>query len=213
MTVALLDTSVLWPSLQRDFLLSLAIEGLYRPVWSEAIIAELEFHEAAKLRKRGIASSDADSRAAHLVDRMRCAFGDAIVAGWERLEGSYGLPDPNDEHVVAAAQVAGAGAIVTANLKDFPSSHLPDGLTAISAAQFAYETVATSPIQAVTAISRIASRSGRAGPRLTENDILDILQKRYQMGEAMAAIRAHFRDYAEERSSPIHRTSPTQSPT
>ena len=64
MFTATLDTSVLWPSLQRDFLLSLAVEGAYRPTWSSAILDELEFHEEAKLVKRGIPIAEAASRAA-----------------------------------------------------------------------------------------------------------------------------------------------------
>jgi len=65
---ALLDTCVLWPSLQRDFLLSLAIEGMYRPVWSAAILDELEYHEAIKLITRGEEAGEANRRARRLVE-------------------------------------------------------------------------------------------------------------------------------------------------
>lgn len=190
MFIALLDTSVLWPSLQRDFLLSLAIERVYRPVWSEAILAELEYHEALKLQKRGAEKTDAEARAARLVDQMRTVFEDAMVTGWEPLEGSYSLPDPDDEHVVAAAQIAGAGVIVTANLKDFPSKLLPDGIEAIPVTDFARDAVGLSPTRSLAAITQIASRSGRAGPPLTEREIVQVLEERYGMTESMALVRA-----------------------
>jgi hypothetical protein len=122
---ALLDTCVLWPSLQRDFLLSLAVEGIYRPVWSSAILEELEDSETAKWITRGEEEGEAARRAHHLIEQMRGAFDDAEVEGWEGLEGTYGLPDPDDEHVVAAAVVAGAGAIVTHNVKHFPQASCP----------------------------------------------------------------------------------------
>ena len=190
MFIALLDTSALWPSLQRDFLLSLAIEHVYRPVWSETILAELEYHEALKLQKRGAEATDAETRAVRLVGQMRTVFSDAMVTGWEPLEGSYGLPDPDDEHVVAAAQIAGAGVIVTANLKDFPSKLLPDGIDAVPVAEFTRDAVSLSPTRSLAAITQIASRSGRTGPQLTELDIIDILESRYGMVEAMAIVRA-----------------------
>ena len=190
MFIALLDTSVLWPSLQRDFLLSLAIERVYRPVWSETILSELEYHEALKLQKRGAETTDAEARAVRLVGQMRTVFSDAMVTGWEPLKGSYGLPDPDDEHVVAAAQIAGAGVIVTANLKDFPSKLLPDGIDAVPVAEFTRDAVSLSPTRSLAAITQIASRSGRTGPQLTELDIIDILESRYGMVEAMAIVRA-----------------------
>jgi len=47
-----------------------------------------------------------------------------VVSGHEPLIEDIRLPDPNDRHVVAAAIRAGAGAIVTMNLKDFPADAL-----------------------------------------------------------------------------------------
>ena len=74
---AFLDTSVLWPSRQRDFLLSLAVEGLYRPLWSRAILDELSRHEQAKLIRGGIDEETASAKAVRLLDQMQHAFPDA----------------------------------------------------------------------------------------------------------------------------------------
>lgn len=191
MFTALLDTCVLWPSLQRDFLLSLAIEGIYRPVWNTVILEELAYEETVKLIRRGSTEGEAEDRARHLIDQMRAAFDDAEVNGWEDLEGTYGLPDPDDEHVVAAAVVAGAGAIVSNNVRHFPRVKLPTGVEVVSPADFAVNMVAVDPVAALTAVTAIANRSGRNGPRLTEDQILDRLAKTYQMTRAVEIVRGH----------------------
>jgi len=185
MFTATLDTSVLWPSLQRDFLLSLAIEGTYRPTWSSAILDELQFHEEAKLVKRGMPVAEAARRAATLIAAMRREFADAEVDGWQPLEGTFGLPDPDDEHVLAAAVIAGAGAIVTENLKDFPADRIPPGIQVPSAREFAKNTVALNPRLALAAVHEIASRSGRYGATLAVGEILETLRDRYGMIEAV----------------------------
>lgn len=185
MFTAALDTSVLWPSLQRDFLLSLAIEGAFRPTWSSVILDELQFHEEAKLVRRGTSRAEAAERASTLVAAMRREFADAEVNGWESLEGTFGLPDPDDEHVVAAAVIAGAGAIVTQNLKDFPADRIPPSIQVLSAREFARNTVALNPQYALAAVQEIARRSGRHGEKLTVDAILDVLRDRYGMIEAV----------------------------
>lgn len=185
---ALLDTSVLWPSLQRDFLLSLAVEGLYRPLWSTAILAELESHEARKLVNRGEQLSDATIRAQRLVAEMATAFDDALVENWEPLDGGFGLPDPDDEHVVAAALVGGAEVIVTDNLKDFPPERIPEPIKVISAAEFAADTVAVSPDISQRALRVMSARF--FNPPRTVDQILDLLVARYGMDEAASLIRS-----------------------
>ncbi|HLR28187.1 MAG TPA: PIN domain-containing protein [Ruania sp.] len=181
MFAAVLDTSVLWPSLQRDFLLSLAAEGAYRPLWSEAILDELVYHEAQKLTGRGWKGSEADAAAQRLIDRMSQAFDDALVADWQALQGSYDLPDPDDEHVLAAAVIGGAEVIVTDNLKDFPVSRLPEPVRAVAARDFVYDTVRQHLTLACRAVLAICERSGRHGQRLYAAGLLTILGERYQM--------------------------------
>jgi len=187
MFTALLDTCVLWPSLQRDFLLSMAAEGLYRPIWSQAILDELVRGETEKRIRRGGEAEQARRAAQRLVTQMAWAFDDACVTGWEPLEGSYGLPDPADEHVAAAAVVGGAGVIVSDNIKDLPLGKLPDGLSVISAAEFAANTVSVSPSSARTALTKISARY--ENPPRSVDDLLDLLVKRYGMASAVEMIR------------------------
>jgi PIN domain len=189
MFAALLDTCVLWPSLQRDFLLSLAVEGMYRPLWSAAILAELAEHEARKLVRRGAEQVQAAARTQHLLEQLRSRFDDAEVQGWEGLEGTYRLPDPDDEHVVAAAVVGGAGAIVTHNTADFPADRMPVGLKVLEPAVFAYDTVALDPASALRAVEQIAARSGRHGRPWTPADALDLLAARYSLDDAVNVVR------------------------
>ena len=190
MFTASLDTCVLWPSKQRDFLLSLAVEAMYRPTWSSVTLEELEYREAEKLRERfGLSETEADRRARRLIERMRSAFSDAEITDFERLEGTYGLPDPNDEHIVAAAEVAGAGVIVTDNIKDFPRDKVPARLQILRPAEFAENTVSVDPIRARAAVQAIIARTGAMGPRLVEDDFLDILSLRYNMTAAVDLIR------------------------
>ena len=189
MFAAILDTCVLWPSLQRDFLLSMAVEGLYRPLWSEAILAELHEHEIEKLVDRGMDHSLATLRASHLIDQMRTHFDDALVTGWEPLEGTYGLNDPDDEHVVAAAVVGGAGLIVTDNLRDIAPDRVPSQVQVVTAAQFAADTVDVDPLRAVAALRQISGRS--ANPSRSVNDLVALLASRYGMDEAAEILQAH----------------------
>jgi len=183
---AVLDTSVLWPSTQRDFLLSLAVENLYRPLWSSAILEELRYTNLRKQLTRSVPAATAERHSARLIEQMRTAFDDAEVSNWEPYEGTFGLPDFADEHVMAAALAGGAGAIVTENLKHFPAECLPRGIQVLPARGFAADAVAVHPERALRAVSTMSAR--RRCPPESVDDLLLVLLERYGMTEAVALL-------------------------
>ena len=122
---ALLDANVLYPAGLRDFLLRLADQYLYAPLWSADIHAEWI---GSVLADRPDLTADVLERTRAVMDRH---FPDAVVTGYSARAAGLDLPDADDLHVLAAAIEGGADLIVTRNLRDFPADRLaPHGLTA-----------------------------------------------------------------------------------
>jgi len=115
---ALYDANVLYPAPLRDFLINLALTGIYRARWSAGIHDEW---------KRNLLLNRPDLTPEH-VDRtsslMDAAVPDALVTDYGSLVEGLDLPDEDDRHVLAAAIKCNASVIVTFNLKDFPKSVL-----------------------------------------------------------------------------------------
>jgi PIN domain len=111
--VALLDTDVLYPARLRDVLLSVAEAGLYRVIWTEAILSEMV---SSVLADRPDLTVD---QLRSVVRHMTVAFPGAMVTGYERLTDAM-TNDPSDRHVLAACVRGRADVPVTRNTKHFP---------------------------------------------------------------------------------------------
>jgi len=116
---AVLDACVLVPVSLCDTLLRLAEEpAMYRPLWSEQIMAEMA--KALKTKHHRTAAE-----IVHRRQQMNAAFPEAMVTvPAELLRAVECIPDEGDRHVLAAAIMARANAIVTQNTKHFPKDCL-----------------------------------------------------------------------------------------
>ena len=76
---------------------------MYRAVWSEAVLDELEDTLLYLFDRAGRDSQESRSAVFRLRRQMTTAFPDATVTGWEPLEDAHELLDPVDRHVLAAA--------------------------------------------------------------------------------------------------------------
>ncbi len=159
-----LDANVIVPMVATDVLLRLAERELYRPVWSHRILAEAQC-TVLKLHP------DLDeTRIARRFAAMNVAFEDALVDGSEHLETSIVLPDPDDRHVVARAVAAGADAIITNNVADFPATAIaPFNLEIIRLDDFLLDLIDHVPEEVVVVIRELARDA--AHPPLTSSEV------------------------------------------
>jgi len=119
------DANVLYPAPLRDLLIRIAMSGLVRARWTDAIHEEWIRN---LLRNRPDLSLKQLKRTRELMDR---AVPDCLVVGYEELIDELTLPDPGDRHVLAAAIRANATVILTHNARDFPKRVLtPHGMLA-----------------------------------------------------------------------------------
>ncbi len=117
---AFFDANVLYPSGLRNFLMHLALTGIFRAHWSAEVHDEWIRN---LLKNRPDITRDKLERTRRLMDQ---AAPDALVTGYESLIDSLELPDRDDRHVLAAAIRCGASVIVTLSLSDFPNAALAE---------------------------------------------------------------------------------------
>lgn len=179
---AVLDTCALVPGLQRDFLLQLAAEEAYAPLWGSGILFELDYVLERLDAKRGREGST--ERRAHLFAQMRRAFPGAEINAPKDRAYDYGLDDPDDGHVVHAAILGKADAIVTDDKRAGfrTSAALTEAaIDIVYPHQFAANTVSAHPEAGLRALAAMAVRM--TTPPRTPHEVLAELQDRYGMEE------------------------------
>lgn len=129
--VTVYDACVLYPFHLRNIIVQAAVDRLVAARWTDRIHDEWTRNLVAN------ASTTPAERLQATRELMDAALPGALVSGYEAHIESVTLPDPDDRHVIAAAIAAGASAIVTWNLRDFPAAELRNhGLKARSPDRF-----------------------------------------------------------------------------
>ncbi len=166
---ALLDANVLHPIVLCDLLLRFAEKGFYRPLWSREILDETT---------RSILRRHPDKDPAPIARRvchMEAAFPDALVTGYEGIAATLDRLG-SDAHVMAAAIVAGADAIVTNNVKDFPPDLASKHAMVIQTADdFLVHQWWLDPRAAARVV--VEQSAGTRNPHRTVPDLLSVLGK------------------------------------
>ena len=162
----LLDACVLFPTILREILTDVAEAGAYTPLWSDRILQEW-CHAANKLGRDQAAIAGAEAAL------LRNRFPTAMVAAGDEAGLGVQLPDAGDLHVLKAAMDGGADAIVTLNLRDFPSRILRGyGVRAIHPDEFLTDIARRDTALVARAVAAALRRAHTAGGKMSEKDML-----------------------------------------
>tara|TARA_R110001592_G_scaffold44230_1_gene142551 strand:- start:1789 stop:2361 length:573 start_codon:yes stop_codon:yes gene_type:complete len=175
------DANVLYPAPLRSFLMYLAVSGEFRARWTEMIHDEWIRN---LLKKRTDLTAEQLHQTRTLMNEN---VPGSVVTGFEGLIESITLQDENDRHVVAAAIQTRAEAIITFNLKDFPSSELSKyGIIALHPDEFIANLINLNSGTVIEAARR--QRASLKNPSLTTLEFIDLLQKQ-QLPKTAAFLR------------------------
>ena len=180
---AVLDTCALVPGLQRDFLLQLAAEQTYSPLWGTGILHELDYVLERLDAAREVPDSEARRR--QLFTQMQRAFPGACIEAPKNGDYThYQLLDPDDGHVAHAAIMGKADAIVTDDRRagfDISPTLASAQVEVLRPQTFAANTVVAHLEAGSRALHALANRS--ATPPRTPQQILQLLAAKHQMTE------------------------------
>jgi predicted nucleic acid-binding protein len=188
--VAVLDANLLIPRALRDLLLSLADGMLFRPVWQQSILDELERNlPEVAVRHRGADRDEAVKEVTRVLSNMARAFPDASVAtdDWISLVDEMTC-DEKDRHVLAVAVTADATHLVTENTRDFPAASVPGNIKVIKVDTFLCELLAGDPEAVIDAVQVMCHRYSR--PTMT---VLELAVK-FEKGDSAPHFGRQLRD-------------------
>jgi hypothetical protein len=180
----ILDANILFPVPLCDFFMHLALTGAVRVRWSKCIEDEWVRNV---IEKRSDLNPDGIRRRAIMMNQ---AIPDAMIEGFENLETSLLLPHANDRHVLAAAIIARADAIITKNLVHFPVTALaPYGVEALHPDEFVFHLLGLEPRPVIQAIRR--QQANLKNPPKTITEVLATLEKQ-EMPQTVSWLRGAF---------------------
>ncbi|MBT8455646.1 MAG: PIN domain-containing protein [Alphaproteobacteria bacterium] len=163
----LIDACVLYPTVLREIVLEVARTGAFTPLWSPRILEEW-----ARAAARIDPAQEVIARGE--IALLTARWPDAHVTPSSETEARLWLPDTDDIHVLAAAIDGHADALMTLNIRDFPTRVLSaEGILRRDPDGFLLEAWHADPEGITACVARVVAEAERlSGQPLNQRALL-----------------------------------------